>query len=111
MRLFKFRALITLAAAGQNGLTRQYPSGTHSLMVRCSRLDKPALRRYFPTVIYRDDEQPLKPGDSGFVATIEVPDDEACAYLGPGQHVTLWNGSDIGHGVISRRVFFRWGVL
>jgi hypothetical protein len=40
------------------------------------------------------------------VVTIEVADDAATAFLGPGQHVTLWNGGDIGHGVISRRVFF-----
>ena len=33
-------------------------------------------------------------------------DDEASAFLGPGQRVTLWNGHEIGHGVISRRVFF-----
>jgi hypothetical protein len=30
----------------------------------------------------------------------------AGAFLGPGQRVTLWNGHEIGHGVISRRVFF-----
>jgi hypothetical protein len=45
-------------------------------------------------------------GGAGVVVTIEVADDAATAFLGPGQHVTLWNGGDIGHGVISRRVFF-----
>lgn len=44
--------------------------------------------------------------EAGVVVTIEVADDEASAFLGPGQRVTLWNGREIGHGLISRRVFF-----
>jgi hypothetical protein len=52
------------------------------------------------------DDGPLNPGDKGVVVTIEIPDDEACDFPGPGQPITLWHGSDVGHGVISRRVFF-----
>lgn len=106
MSLYKFRALITLDAAGTDRGTRLYPSGTHSVMVRCGRRDEPASRKIFPAAIYRADGEALAPGDSGVVVTIEIADDQACALLGPGQQVTLWNGSDIGHGVISRRVFF-----
>jgi hypothetical protein len=75
-------------------------------MIRCSHLTIPALSRYFPAAIYRLDDQPLAPGQVSVVVTIEVADDEAGAFLGPGQRVTLWNGHDIGRGVISRRVFF-----
>jgi hypothetical protein len=110
VKQFKFKALISLDAAKGDVHARQYPSGTHCLMVRCTHLSQPAHRRYFPVVIYRDDEQPLRPGDRGTVVTIEVADDDADAFLGPGQHVTLWDGSDVGHGVISRRVFFTWGA-
>jgi hypothetical protein len=35
--------------------------------------------------------------------------DDACAFLGPGQHITLWNGHDCGYGVISRREVSIWG--
>jgi hypothetical protein len=27
-----------------------------------------------------------------------------------GQHIARWNGHDIGHGVISRRVLFTWAT-
>lgn len=110
MRLFKFRALLTLAPADPAdpaGQARQSPSGTHSLMVRSGR---PGQRRCFPAAIYRLDERPLKPGDSGVLATIEIADDDAGTILGPGQRITLWNGADVGHGVISRRVFFTWAA-
>jgi hypothetical protein len=75
-------------------------------MIRCSSPAAPVHRRYFPATIYRTDDLPLVPGEAGVVVTIEVADDQASAFLGPGQQVTLWNGRDIGHGVISRRVFF-----
>lgn len=108
MSLYKFRALINLDGTEPEGPSRAYPSGTHSLMVRCGRLGEPAEQRYFPAAIYRADEGSLSPGDKGVVVTIEIADDDACGFLGPGQRVTLWNGSDMGHGVISRRVFFTW---
>ena len=75
-------------------------------MIWCSNCATPARRRYFPAAIYRPDDRPLAPGDAGVVVTTEVADDEASVFLGPGQQITLWNGHDIGRGVISRRVSF-----
>jgi len=107
---FRFLALLSLDAVAQGEPKRQYASGSHDLMIRCSRLDEPALRKYFTASIYRDDGQPLLPGDNGVLATVEVLDDQACSFLGPGQHITLWNGHECGHGVISRRVFSPWAT-
>lgn len=106
VRQYKYRAVISLDHAACNAPSWRYPSGTHSVMIRCSKMAAPAQRRSFPAAIYRPDDQPLAPGEAHVVMTIEIADDEASAFLGPGQHITLWNGRDIGHGVISRRVFF-----
>lgn len=76
------------------------------LVVRCGRLGEPAVQRYFPAAIYRADDRPLSPGDRGVGVTIEIADEDVCDFLGPGQPVTLWNGTDMAHGVASRRVFF-----
>lgn len=106
MKQFKFKAVVSLGDSGQQPPGGQYPSGTHSLMVRVPCRHVPALHRYFPAVISRDDEQPLKPGDGGIIVTIAVADDEALEFFGPGQPIALWNGSEVGHGIVSRRVFF-----
>jgi hypothetical protein len=100
---FRFLAFITLDEAAPEE-QRLYPSGCHDLMIRCCRLDEPALRRFFTASIYPSDEQPLHPGDTSVLSAIEVTDEQACAFLGPGQHITLWNGHECGHGVISRRL-------
>lgn len=104
MGQFIFRALITLDTAADENPAREYPSGTHHVMVRAPRPGRPGEEKYFEAVITRDDWQPLHPGDHA-VVTITLADDEAEEFLAAGQHFTLWHGSDIGHGVVSRRVF------
>lgn len=103
MKLVKYRALLTLDPAGPQDRTTQYPNGTHSLMVR---FGGPPVPPCFPVTIYRVDEQPLHRGDASVVVTLEVAGDDACEHLAAGQRFTVWNGADIGHGVISRRVVF-----
>ncbi|HUA27908.1 MAG TPA: hypothetical protein VMC03_03410 [Streptosporangiaceae bacterium] len=103
MKRFRYRALVTLDPPGPCGLGWQYPSGTRALMVRARRIGEPPVHRYMPATISPDDQLPLRPGDQ-VVATITVIDDEAPAFLGPGQPFTLWGGST-GHGIISREVF------
>ena len=39
------------------------------------------------------------------MVTITLAANQPGSFFGPGQHFTLWAGGDIGHGVISRRVF------
>jgi hypothetical protein len=109
MRQYKFTALVTLDAEPQKP-AGEYPRVTRSIMVRCSNLRWPMVHRYFPALIWRADELPLRPGDTNVTVTIGITDDEACAFLDSGQQVTLWNGHDCGHGTIARRVFFTWAI-
>ena len=104
-RQFKFRAVISLDP-GARLLPTHYPAETHSVMVRAQAPAAPGSGRYFPAVIIRDDEQPLRPGDSGVNATISVPDDEAAEFFSPGRPFALWTGTDVGHGTVTRHVFF-----
>ncbi len=45
------------------------------------------------------------PGDRHLFLTVTVVGDDAAEYLSPGCDFTLWRGADIGHGVVTRRVF------
>jgi hypothetical protein len=110
VKVFRFLALVSMDGAAPGEPARQYPAGTRPLMVRCGRIGCPAQNRCLPTAVCRVAEEPLRCGDAGVVVTMEVADDEARAFLVPGRHFALWNGTDIGHGVISRRVFFTWAA-
>lgn len=100
MRLFKYRALVTLDP-GRTG--HDFPSGTHSLVVHANRIDDAACDKYFPAVIATDDEAPLHEGERT-VVTVTVAADDAPDFLAAGQTFTLW-GETAGHGIVSRRVF------
>ena len=102
---FKFAAVVTLDAAGRS--RGQYLSGVPGLVVRAPSCQLPARRQYFPAVVYTDDDRPLRPGDKGVHVAMSVPDDDAGGFFQSGQHFTLWDGADIGHGTVARRLFFQ----
>lgn len=109
MRQFRFRALITLDRAEPRPSAlrppaRQYPNHTRALMIEARPLRGIGGSRYFPAELSWDSERPLHPGDRA-VVTITVTDGEARAFFDAGQRFTIWSGGDVGHGVISRRVF------
>jgi len=114
MRQIRFRALITLdpaAARPVNSLrpaAGTYPSHTRALMVRARSRRDPSISRIFPSQICRDDGQPLHPGDHT-VVTVTVTGQDAPAFFDAGCHFTLWSGSDVGDGVVSRRVYTEYG--
>jgi hypothetical protein len=105
-RRFKFSAVVTLDAVGRS--RRQYLSGVPGLMVRCPSCRRPTQRHYFPAVVYTDDDRPLRPGDKGVPVVISVPDDDASGYFQSGQHFTLWDGKDVGHGTVAQRLFLQY---
>ncbi|MGH3216131.1 MAG: hypothetical protein ACRDL9_16335 [Trebonia sp.] len=115
MRQVRYRALIALDSMPAEPDTldvlpvpRQYVNHTHALMIRAHCLTRPDYARCFPAELCWDDEQPLHPGDHAEV-TITMTDDEATGFFGAGQRFSLWNGADIGHGTISRRVYSEYG--
>ena len=72
VKLYKFRALISLDGREPEGPPRSYPSGTHSLMVWCARLGQPAVQRNFPATIFPTDDGLLNPGGKAVAVTIET---------------------------------------
>lgn len=104
MTTFRFRAVITLNEAAHDPQGSEYRSGTHAVMVHAGRTGQPGHDQYFEAVIEREDQQSLHPGDHA-VVTITLADPDAREFFAPGQHFILWNGGDVGTGVVSRHVF------
>lgn len=99
MRSLKFRALVTLDPA-----TERRSSAVRRLVVRAHR-HGPGGVRAFNAVIVTDDQEPLRPGDTHHIVTMTVTEEEALELLRPGDRFELWSDHQLGHGVVSRRVF------
>jgi hypothetical protein len=104
-RRFKFSALVTLDAAPPG---KSYLSGATGLMVRAPSAERPTQHQIFPAVFYVDDERPLRSGDKGVPVIISVPDDDASTYFRSGQHFTVWDSAEIGHGTVAQRLVLQW---
>jgi len=91
---------------------RGFPNTTRPPTVRACCLIEPSYHQYFPAVISRDEEVPLRPG-MHVVVTIALTDGEAGAFFAPGRRFAIWSDAVVGHtvradglvgyGVISRR--------
>lgn len=108
-RQFLFKAVISLGSftgCRPQNAARSEPE-VRSLMVRVPDPDERGTGSFLPAVIARDDDLPLLPGDGNVVVTISVPSGEAPALFSPGSRFALWAGTDVGQGVVTRRVFVR----
>jgi len=104
VRPFRFRALIALKAAAPGHHPKHYGNPTRALMLRAANLRSPRCQRFFSAEIAWEDQQPLRPGDRA-VVTVTLVDEDTEMFFAAGQRFSLWNGSDIGYGTISRQIF------
>jgi len=51
------------------------------------------------------EEGPFRPGKPEVVVTLRVIGDGMADYLDIGSHFSLWSASDVGPGVVTRRLF------
>jgi hypothetical protein len=104
VRLYRFRALLTVDAPAASAPDRSYASGRRALLVHAYRIGQPARGKFFQAMMtWDEDTTKLRPGDRAIV-TLTVADSEAPAYLDAGQPFTLWGGGS-GHGVVARQVY------
>lgn len=108
MQTFRFRALVTLNEGVPDVPASHWASGGHRMIVHACQLDQQDCYRDFPAALCKDDQGPLRPGEQA-VVTVTLADDDAARFFAPGQHFTLWAGTDVGRGIVSRRAFVMSG--
>jgi hypothetical protein len=104
MKRYKFQALITLDPPPDGGPATMPPGQMRRLVVRGQRHQ--AHGRMFSALVTNNGEDAQWLGDGHVIVTIVlVGDDDPGECLGIGDHVSLWLRGDVGHGVITRRLF------
>jgi hypothetical protein len=104
MKRFKYQALVTLYPPQPGGLETSLPAQTRCLVVRAED-QQTHQSKLFSSVVTADDGRPLRPGDACRVVTMQVNGDDAGEYVHPGEEFSLWFGTDVGRGVVSRQMF------
>lgn len=104
MKPSKYQALITLYPPEDGGLDTEPALHVRRLTVQASH---PQTHRgaIFSALVSAADEEPLRAGSTGIIATMVVLGNDVPDYLTPGSEFTLLSGSEVGRGVVSRRIF------
>jgi hypothetical protein len=103
MKRYKFQALVT-PTASEDKAREKLSFGSHRLVLRAENTETKR-SQVFAALVDSDDEGPFRPGKPEVVVTLRVIGDDVADYLDIGSHFSLWSGSDIGRGVVTRRLF------
>jgi hypothetical protein len=101
MKRYKFQALVRLLPDGDGGVALS--SGSHRMVLRAENAETHR-SQVFSALVDAEDSDPYQPGTPEIVVTLRVIGDDVTDYLDIGSHFSLWQGSDIGQGVVTRRL-------
>lgn len=104
MKCFKFQALVNLLPEDGTAAAERppLPPGTHRMVIRAEHRETHA-SKLFSSLVTRDDT--VGAPNTGINVTFVVLGDDACDYFGTGERFWLWDGHELGSGVITRRIF------
>jgi hypothetical protein len=110
MKRFKYQTLVTLAPAQDGGPRAELPGPTCRMVVRARHRETRATKMFSALVstgepLFSTDGVKPVIGDGTLTLTVIVLGDDAGDYLAPGERFVLWRGSDLGSGVVTRRIF------
>jgi hypothetical protein len=104
MKRYKFQALVTPSAREDDAAVQTLSSGSHRMVLRAENIETKR-SQVFAALVDADEEGPFRPGKPEVLVTLRVIGDDVADYLDIGSHFSLWLGSDVGRGVVTRRLF------
>ena len=103
MKRYKFQALVTPYLDEEGDARAKFSIGSRRMVLR-ARNSETRRSQVFSALIDAEDDEPFRPGQPQIVVTLRVIGDDVADYLDIGSHFTLWLGSDVGEGVVTRRL-------
>jgi len=100
---FKYQALVTPNADDDDEARAKLSSGSHRMVLRAQNSET-RRSQVFSALVDGEDAGPFKAGSPQIMVTLRVVGDDVSDYLGIGSHFSLWLGTDIGRGIVTRRL-------
>ena len=103
MKRFKYQTQVTLVPRHDGDPLAALPGPTCRMVIRAHHRET-HVTKMFSALVSSSDAEPVR-NTSTITATVIVLGDDAGDYLAPGERFVLWRGSDLGSGVVTRRIF------
>ena len=104
MKRYKFQALVTMGGDSDGSPRVMLGSAPRRIVIR-GRNDETGHSQIFSALISCEDEGPFRAHDREMLVTLWLTGDNVAAYLHGGRRFDLWLGHDVGHGLVTRRLF------
>jgi hypothetical protein len=104
MKRYKFQAMVTPAKDDDGEVRAKLASGSCRMVLRAENSETKRTQ-VFSALVDPEQEGSFRPGKPTMLVTLRVIGDDIADYLDIGSHFSLWQGIDIGQGVITRRLF------
>lgn len=104
MKRYKFQALVTIDRRGDGGQDVLLSSSPRRMVLQ-GRDEETGHSQMFSALVSCDDEAPFRPHGRQLLVTLRLAGDEVPDYVHSGGSFDLWLGHEVGHGVITRRLF------
>jgi len=101
MQRLKFQALVTPSPDEQ--ARAKLGSGSHRMVLRAESAETHRTQ-VFSALVDGEDEGPFRPGKPQVMVTLRVIGNDVSDYLDIGSHFSLWLGTVVGEGVVTRRL-------
>jgi hypothetical protein len=102
MSRHKYRALVKLDESDPGSAAL---AGTTSRITVRAHHHETGRGKFFNALVTAPDSAIARQPDHSVQVTLTVVGDDLPDYLEPGDQLALWRGHDIGHGVITRRLY------
>jgi len=104
MQRFKYQALVTPYADDGGDARAKLSSGSHRMVLRAENSETHRTQ-VFSVLVDGEDDGPFRAGSPQIMVTLRVVGDDISDYLEIGSHFNLWLGTDVGRGVVTRRLY------
>jgi hypothetical protein len=101
---YKFQALVTMAGRSDGGPDLPLNRAPRRMVLR-GQNDETGHSQIFSALVSCEDEAPFRPNGHQIVATLRLAGDDITDYFHIGGHFDLWLGCEVGHGIVTRRLF------
>jgi hypothetical protein len=75
------------------------------MVLRARNIETTRSQVFNALISSEDYGRPFRPGSQRVLVTLRLAGDDVGDYLRIGGHFELWDGSDLGEGVVTRRLF------
>jgi hypothetical protein len=103
VKRYKFQALVTMNENGDGRPRVKLSSAPRRLVLR-GQNNETGHSQIFSALVSCEDQAPFRPHGRQMLVTLRLAGDDVADYLHSGGRFDLWLGSEVGHGVVTRRL-------